>query len=149
MIHLVWCRFADFFQFYEELSKVPCLIYVIGEEHHCYIGSVGGRGGKGGLGVRYEPQYINRAKAIFGQDKPAHQPAFAAITCDTGIPVDKIEHIERQVQESFLNAVGPQSALFTTRGKPPGIAIVHEGDTPGFLRPGLNKPLQPTSPTAG
>lgn len=134
MAQLFWYRFAHFFQLYEVLGEVPHLIYVIGEYHHCYIGSVGGQGGEGGLRVRYEPQYVNRAKAIFGQDFPIDQPAFAAITDETEIPTDQIVELERQVQQSFLEVVGEDGALFTGHREPPCITMEHEGDAPDFLR---------------
>ena len=42
---LAWARFENFFRLYEDLKNVPSLIYVIGETHHVYIGSVGCKGG--------------------------------------------------------------------------------------------------------
>jgi len=107
---------------------------VIGETQHCYIGSVGGRGGEGGLRVRYEKQYVNRAKAIFGMDRPQGQPAFAAIFNDDEVAVDQIEPLERQIQQLFLNDVGPDAALFTPPGQAPHFDLIHEGNMPAFLQ---------------
>lgn len=132
-MNLEWRRFADFFQLYDVLSEEPRLFYIIGETHHCYIGSVGGREGQGGLAVRYQQQYVDRAKAIFGNDNPDDQPAFASIVTDPQITIPDIEPIERQIQEVFLTAHGPEDALFTPRGPVPRYELIHTGDRPAFL----------------
>lgn len=133
-MNLIWRKFDNFFQLYEKLLNEPRLFYVIGESRHCYIGSVGGRRGEGGLAVRYQQQYVDRAKAIFGSESPINQPAFASIVTDQQITVDDIEPIERQIQEVFLQSYGRENALFTPRGKVQNYELIHEGDMPQFLR---------------
>ncbi|HED39446.1 MAG TPA: hypothetical protein ENJ13_03345 [Chromatiales bacterium] len=132
-MNLQWQRFADFFQLYEALGNVPRLFYIIGETHHCYIGSVGGREGQGGLAVRYQQQYVDRAIAIFGNDTPNEQPAFASVVTDPQITIPDIEPIERQIQEVFLTTQGRENALFTPRGQVPNYELIHTGDRPAFL----------------
>ena len=138
-ITVTWSRFGSFFLLYGELRNAPQLIYAIGETHHVYIGSVGCKGGQGGLGVRYEPQYIDRAKAIFGADAPSDQPAFAG-QFEAAIPRGTISDIEKLVQWRFLQwidaqGIGREQALF---GKHPAYApdvdVVFEGELPKFLR---------------
>lgn len=132
-MNLIWRKFDNFFQLYEKLLNEPRLFYVIGESHHCYIGSVGGRGGEGGLASRYLQQYVDRAKSIFGLERPNSQPAFASIVIDQQIRVEDIEAIERQIQEVFLRACGRENASFTPRGKVPNYELIHEGVAPKFL----------------
>jgi hypothetical protein len=131
---LNWHRYDNFFDLYDCHSADPVLIYVIGESHHCYIGSVGSKGGTGGLAVRYESQYINRARAIFGRDFPENQPAFAAVFKEPPNPNENdIENAERIVQRVFLERVGQLHALFKLRADIPEFKIAHEGDKPSFL----------------
>lgn len=130
---LNWKRYNNFFELYDELYKVPQLIYVIGETHHCYIGSVGGRTGQNGLSMRYQKQYIDRSKSIFGTDLPTNQPAFAAIINDQKIDKDDIEPIEWQLQELFLTYSGASNALFTRKGEAGTFNISHLGEPPSFL----------------
>lgn len=132
MIHLLWKRFENFLELYAELLDEPQLIYVIGETHHCYIGTVGGRGGENGLRQRYQQQYIDRAKAIYGMDAPQGQPAFAARLNE--VATNQIEPLERLVQQNFIDNVGIEHALFTPRGEAPVIQVVHEGEMPEFLQ---------------
>ena len=133
MIHLVWMRFENFFDLYAQVAGIPRLIYVIGEAHHCYIGSVGGQFGERGLRVRYERQYIDRAKSIFGMDAPQGQPAFAAVLDDDEVAVEQIEPLEHQVQQIFIDNVGIENADFTPRGQIGDFNLVHDGDMPAFL----------------
>ena len=132
-MNLQWQRFNNFFELYEQLKDEPRMFYVIGEVHHCYIGSVGGRGGENGLAQRYQKQYVDRAMAIFGSSTPVNQPAFASIVSDPRITVEDIEPIERQLQNVFIESVGRDNALFTPRGQASDFHLVHSGEIPGFL----------------
>lgn len=132
-MRLNWQRFDNFFILYDLLKNKPRMFYVIGETHHCYIGSVGGRGGNRGLAQRYEKQYIERTKAIFGASAPSNQPAFASIIEDPEISQDDIEPIERQLQNTFISVHGSNNALFTPRGQASDFQLIHTGDVPSFL----------------
>ena len=132
-MNLHWQKFDDFFALYEALKREPKLIYVIGETHHCYIGSVGGRGGENGLAQRYHPQYVNRSKAIFGSDKPESQPAFATVLSRLEVETAEIEPLEREIQAVFIEEHGKDSALFSPRGVSYSGEIIHSGTPPSFL----------------
>lgn len=127
-----WERYRDFFELYKACGQIARLVYVIGETQHCYVGSVGSRGGRGGLRVRYEPQYINRSRAIYGQDRPSGQPAFVGIIGGRCKPRD-VADLERHVQRAFVEARGQNNAQF----KPPGTGgrgqYSHVGRKPSFL----------------
>ena len=133
-MNLKWEKFEDFFCLYESLKDKPKLIYVIGETHHCYIGSVGGRGGENGLAQRYQQQYIDRAKAIFGSSKPKSQPAFAAVFPEGSVSISDIEPIERKIQDIFVSVHGTNNAQFSPRGVAFAQELSHSGNMPSFLR---------------
>jgi hypothetical protein len=98
-----WERFENFFALYEKLKSVQKLIYVIGETHHVYIGSVGCKGGERGLAVRYDKQYVDRTKAIVGSDAPQNQPAFAGTFIDSNrIACENVGDVEKLTQWAFL-----------------------------------------------
>ena len=132
-LNLVWTKFKDFFDLYNQLKNEPRLFYVIGENHHCYIGSVGGRGGMKGLAQRYQKQYVDRSMAIFGSSAPLGQPAFASVVIDPRIQVSDIEPIERQIQDVFIAKHGISNALFSPRGRASSHNIIHSGNAPSFL----------------
>ena len=132
-MNLNWERFDNFFKLYDLLKNEPKLFYIIGESHHCYIGSVGGRGGKNGLAQRYQKQYVDRSIAIFGSNTPLNQPAFASIITDPRLRVQDIEPIERLLQDRFISLHGRKNALFTPRGIVSSHRIVNDGDVPSFL----------------
>ena len=133
-IIIEWIRYTDFFDLYDALGREPKLVYVIGETHHCYIGSVGSRHGTGGLAVRYEKQYLDRARAIFGMDKPQHQPAYAGQFVSPIRPDSElVEAIERNIQSLFLKSVGQAAALFKPRGMLKALHWSNQGEIPRFL----------------
>lgn len=133
-MNLIWQKYDDFFRLYDQMKDVPRMFYVIGEKHHCYVGSVGGRGGTKGLRLRYQKQYVDRAMAIFGSSTPENQPAFAAIADDPRMMVSDMEPIERQIQETFIGRFGRENALFSANGEPSNFQLAHSGDIPLFLR---------------
>jgi len=133
-VTLHWTRFDNFFRCYEEVKGVPKLIYVIGETHHVYIGSVGCKGGSGGLAVRYEAQYVNRSRAIFGLDTPKDQPAFAGRFTHESTTCETVGETEEFVQWIFLNGAYRKHALFTKRPiARPNLNVNHLGTPPLFL----------------
>jgi hypothetical protein len=126
-----WERFENFFALYEKLQSVQKLIYVIGETHHVYIGSVGCKEGKRGLAARYEKQYVERSKAIFGSDSPRNQPAFAGTFIDSnGVTCENVGDVEKLIQWTFLQGPNRDQALF----KRPSIEVKYSGDVPSFLK---------------
>jgi hypothetical protein len=133
-MNLNWQKFENFFALYELLKDESRMFYIIGETHHCYIGSVGGRKGVNGLSQRYQKQYVDRSKAIFGSSIPSNQPAFASIVTDERITINDIEPIERQLQDVFIGLHGKENALFTPRGKASNYQLTHSGDAPSFLK---------------
>jgi hypothetical protein len=132
---LQWTRYSSFFDLYAKHKNEPKLIYIIGESHHCYIGSVGSKGGTDGLAQRYQKQYIDRARAIFGADKPQNQPAYVGHFLSPDDPAPElIESVEKTIQNLFLNKFGKSAALFTPRGAAGQVSIKSEGqDLPPFL----------------
>ncbi len=134
-VTIQWTRYPDFFDLYAKHKDEPKLIYIIGEHHHCYIGSVGSRGGTEGLAQRYQKPYIERARAIFGADKPQNQPAYVGHFLDPSDPApDLVERVERTIQDLFIRRVGRSAALFTIRGTTTRITIRNIGqDLPSFL----------------
>ena len=133
-VTLSWNRFDNFFALYDELKTVRTLIYVIGEAHHCYIGCVGCKNGIGGLGVRYQKQYLDRARAIFGLDASKGQPSYAGLIETPRNPSPElVERIERNIQNSFLLKHGKNNCLFEIQGTVETISILHRGSRPPFL----------------
>jgi hypothetical protein len=127
-----WERFENFFALYEKLKSVKKLIYVIGETHHVYIGSVGC---KGGLAVRYDKQYVDRTKAIFGSDAPQNQPAFAGTFIDSNrITCENVGDVEKLIQWAFLERGDREQALFKRPSGRPNIEVEYCGDVPSFLK---------------
>lgn len=134
-VRIRWTRYEHFFELYNRHKNEPKLIYIIGENHHCYIGSVGSKGGQDGLAQRYQKQYIDRAKAIFGSDAPDNQPAYVGHFINPINPdPELIIAVEKTIQYEFINKVGRNKALFTTRGYAGHIGVESEGDhIPPFL----------------
>lgn len=127
-----WERYRDFFDLYAACGDIAQLVYVIGNARNCYIGSVGSRGGQGGLRVRYEPQYINRARAIYGQDRPSGQPAFVGII-DGPCNSHDVANLERHVQRAFVAAFGRDNAEFKPPREDDYGQYAHAGQKPSFL----------------
>lgn len=132
MIKLKIHKYDDFFKLYEEEKSRPQLIYIIGETHHCYIGSVGVKGGQNGLQQRYQKQYIERAKAIFGMDSPQNQPSFACIF-ESNVSDHDIELVEEYIQTKFLNKYEQKNALFQNKEEVNDLEIAISGELPDFL----------------
>lgn len=136
-IKINWVEFDNFFSLWEHHKKSTQLIYVIGESHHCYIGCVGINGGKGGLGQRYQRQYVYRSLAIFATEESKGQKSFAgSFVIPDNITKYIIGAAEALVQESFVNMFSVGDALFSPETVPSGYKIEHEGKIPIFLKTG-------------
>src|SRR5574341_658238 len=129
LIVINWRRYPDFFKLWSAHGTEPKLVYVIGESHECYIGSVGSRGGQGGLRTRYEKQYLDRACAIFGQREPCDQPAFAGLFVDPDqLEQRQIIAAEAQVQSAFITRHDKSAALFEPEHLVEGVEVKHQGE---------------------
>jgi len=137
VVVIEWKRYRNFFDLWTARGSEPQLIYAIGECRYCYVGSVGSKGGSGGLRVRYEKQYLDRARAIFGRQTPEDQPAFAGIF-DSGAHLDSrhIRAAEAQVQQAFVARFGATAALFKPEQISGDIEFRHVGEVPVFLERG-------------
>lgn len=135
-LSIEWNRFDNFFSLWRIHRNSTQLLYVIGDNHHCYIGSIGSRDGKQGLGTRYQWQYVNRARAIFGLDESSGQVAFAGTLrkVSGGVVGIDILAAEAEVQNAFISAYGPDRALFDPEDLVPGYIFTFCGDAPSFLR---------------
>jgi len=112
-ITITWKKYKSFFDLCEKHAKDKQLIYVIGEKHHCYIGSIGSRDGKHGLKTRYQPQYLQRARAIFGLDENSAQVAYCGLlSSEEPINGTAILAIEAIVQKKFIDSFKRERALF-------------------------------------
>jgi hypothetical protein len=134
-ISVEWKRFDNFFALWKLHRGCTQLVYVIGEAHHCYVGSIGSRDGKKGLGTRYQWQYVNRARAIFGLEENQGQVAYAGTLkkpSGSFLGMD-ILAVEADVQNAFVLAYGPENALFDPEDLAEGYAFTHSGELPGFL----------------
>ena len=133
-IVIKWLCYPDFFKLYAAHNSDQKLIYVIGRTHHCYIGSVGSKGGTGGLARRYEKQYLDLARTIFGRDLPENQPAYTGLFVTPADPPPKlIEAVEKIIQKIFLDKLGESAALFALRGTVEPLDVKNRGQVPSFL----------------
>jgi hypothetical protein len=134
-VTLQWERHSDFFDLYKRYKDERYLIYIIGEFHHVYIGSVGSRGGASGLAARYLSQYIKRSIAIFGSDCPRNQPAFSGRFCKPKKPSPSIvQRTERYIQKLFRDTY-PKGNLFRAPCNVDSMNVVSIGNRcPKFLK---------------
>jgi len=134
-IKIDWKRFDTFFDLWRAHRDDTQLLYVIGEEHHCYIGSIGSRAGKQGLGNRYQWQYVRGAQAIFGLDEPSGQVAYSgSLSSLSPILATHILAMEALVQNVFVLSHGRENALFQPEHLIEGYNAIHKGDLPKFLQ---------------
>lgn len=134
-IKLKWIQYENFFELWRDQCKATQLIYSIGEKTHCYIGCIGINNGRGGLGQRYQWQYVHRSLAIFAAEESKGQISYAA-TFDLPENVDGkiIQAAEALVQESFINKFGLENALFEPESILEGYDIDHSDELPLYLR---------------
>jgi hypothetical protein len=129
-----WTKYPNFFELWRAHRKSTKLLYVIGEQHHCYIGCIGGKGGQVGLAQRYQWQYVNRARAIFGRDETDGQGAYAGTFRNPdSITPERILAAEAEVQSRCVLALGPDAILFDPEDAIEGFTVRHAGSSPPFL----------------
>lgn len=132
-ITLEWHRYDNFFCLWRAHGTDRPLIYVIGDEHHCYVGSIGSREGRRGLAMRYQWQYVHRARAIFGLEEAAGQPAYVALFGAQEVTARDIVGAEAYVQHSFIARFGIDHALFEPEDIEEDLTFANVGHPPRFL----------------
>ena len=134
IITLSWQRYRTFFDLWHNHRSDTKLVYVIGASHHCYIGSIGSRGGIQGLGTRYQWQYVRRAQAIFGLDESGGQESYAA-NFTRIVGEHDILATEAYIQNKFILSAGTQNALFEPEDLTEGYEFLHinQESAPAFI----------------
>ncbi|MCP1446049.1 hypothetical protein J3D54_005181 [Pseudomonas sp. GGS8] len=134
-VSVEWRRFDNFFALWKSHRSATQLIYVIGETHRCYIGSIGSRKGELDLGARYQWQSVICARAILGLEEDHGQVAYAGILKKSSGSFQSIDivAIEADVQNSFVLACGFENALFDPKDLAEGYSLTHSGELPSFL----------------
>ena len=133
VLQLQWEQHPNFFALWRARRAATQLLYVIGVDHHCYVGSIGAREGRQGLAMRYQWQYLQRAKAIFGLDEEAGQPAYSAVLVGGSSSARDILAAEAFVQHSLIQARGADSILCGAEDLIDDVTFTHAGDVPPFL----------------
>jgi hypothetical protein len=132
---LTWQKYSNFFDLWREHKYDTRLIYVIGESKYCYVGSIGSRGGKQGLSTRYQWQYVERSRAIFGIEEEKGQSAFVGLFVNPKEPSgDHIRAVEARIQNCFILRHSEKSALFHPLRDSEDLLVEHLGSMPSFLR---------------
>lgn len=83
--------------------------------------------------MRYQWQYLQRAKAIFGLDEADGQTAFSATMSGSSIEPQDILAAEAFVQHSLIQRVGTERALFEPEELVEEITFTNSGEIPEFL----------------
>ncbi|MGB7931678.1 MAG: hypothetical protein WCH04_05550 [Gammaproteobacteria bacterium] len=134
IVEIEWIRYNHFFDLWRAHRRNAQLLYVIGDQHHCYIGSIGSRDGVQGLGTRYQWQYVHRARSIFGAQESAGQVAYAGqFKKPEQINGRLILAAEAFTQNCCITVLGPQAVLFDAEKIVKGVEIVNRGSLPPFL----------------
>ena len=133
---VIWTRYKSFFDLWRAHKFTPQLIYVIGEEHHCYVGSIGCDGGSGAMAKRYQWQYVRLAMSIFGRGEEAGQVAYAGLFDSPDLVHSlQIYKAEAFVQRALVAKIGRDKVLFRPIQIPvTSPVVVCTGDVPAFLR---------------
>lgn len=133
-VEIEWKKYNHFFDLWRAHKQDTKLLYVIGEQHHCYIGSIGSRDGAQGLGTRYQWQYVHRARSIFGVEESAAQVAYAGLFKNPEqINGPLILAAEAFTQNRCITALGPQAVLFEPEDLTEGVEVTNRGELPVFL----------------
>lgn len=134
-ITIKWKRYPNFFDLWRAHKEDTKLIYIIGESHHCYIGSIGAKGGVGGIGNRYQWQYLNVSRAIFGRDESEGQFSHAGkFISPNDISKKLISTTEKFIQKQLIEVYGHEKVLFEPPNSVEDIMICHKEDVPEFLK---------------
>jgi hypothetical protein len=129
-----WIKYDNFFQLWDKHKDDPKLIYVIGDAHHCYVGSIGGSRGKKGLRNRYQRQYLERAKSIFGKDESEGQVAYAGLFAnDAAIESPLIRAAEAKIQKCCIDKLGSGYCMFKYKNSVKDVEVTNSGSLPLFL----------------
>ena len=130
-----WKKYNNFFELWRAHKKDNKLLYVIGEQRHCYIGSIGSRNGVRGLGTRYQWQYVHRARSIFGADESAAQVAYAgSFKNPDQITGQLIRAAEASVQRHCITTLGLENVLFAPEKLIEGVDVTNHGELPFFIQ---------------
>jgi hypothetical protein len=133
-IELDWTKYANFFDLWRNHRRSRKLLYVIGDRHDCYVGSIGSFGGLQGLGTRYQWQYVSRARAIFGLGESHGQVAYAGVFRNPDAMSEQlILATEADAQSRCILVLGTEAVLFEPEDIMDGITVHHFGDYPPFL----------------
>ena len=133
-IEIEWVQYNNFFDLWRNHKEDSQLLYVIGDQHHCYVGSIGGNHVVKGLGVRYQWQYVDRAKSIFGQDESAGQVAYAGLfRKPKEINSKLILAAEAFIQNHCTNVLMSKDCLFQCKKLAEEVKVINRGRLPQFL----------------
>ena len=134
-IEVDWEKFDNFFDLWQKHKDSTQLLYVIGDSSSVYIGCIGIKDGKGGLKQRYQWQYVQRSRAIFGKQNSDGQVSYAGTFIKPKKITGKIiGAAESLVQESFISKYGESNALFSPVSVKSGFRISHIGkEKPTFV----------------
>lgn len=128
---IIWKKYSNFFELWENHKNETSMFYVIGEKHHIYIGAIGINEGQQGLRNRYQKQYLDRSKAIFGKDEKCGQIAYAGVFRGRR---NRMRNIEINLQQCCIEKYGADKVLFKEPKKEVNITIKHIGTIPDFLQ---------------
>ena len=133
-VKLQWEKYKNFFQLRSDNMREPRLVYVVGSNPYCYIGSIGADEGKQGIGTRYQHQYLKLGKAIFGLGEENAVECHAArfIEPKNAIP-ELIKAVEAHVQDAFIAKYGKSGALFEPIDSSVKVKVTHHGILPDFV----------------
>lgn len=130
-----WKKYKNFFELWMRNKKKTRMFYIMGGQHYIYIGVIGIRGGKQGLGNRYQKQYLNMSKAIFGKDEKAAQIAYAGFFEGKKKKPVPYGDIEKHLQKKCIEKYGAENVIFTIfKGEVKNIFLTHKGDVPEFCQ---------------
>ena len=133
-ISIQWTKYSNFFDLWRAHKADTQLVYVIGDNSSCYIGCIGINDGKGGLGKRYQWQYVQKSLAIFNRKEADGQVSYAAtFKSPSSINGTLIGAAESLIQDAFIQKHGIQNALFKPVNVKSGYKIMHAGTKPSFL----------------
>ena len=133
-VEIEWIQYNHFFDLWRAHRHDTQLLYVIGDQHHCYIGSIGARDGVQGLSTRYQWQYVQRARSIFGTEESAGQVVYAGLfKKPEQINGRLIFAAEAFTQNRCITVLGPQAVLFDAEDLVEGVEVINRGSLPTFL----------------
>ena len=134
LVEIEWINYNHFFDLWRAHRRDTQLLYAIGDQHHCYIGSIGSRDGLQGLGTRYQWQYVHRARSIFGAEESDGQVAYVGLFKNPEqIDGRLILAAEAFTQKRCITMLGPQAVLFDAEDLIEGVEVTNSGSMPRYL----------------